>query len=285
MYLAVEEAAGLVDTACSRERMWPALTAFEDLIVSPVVFNTVAGGGLSFDFTTPLSAGDPYEHALAHHLVQETHHPVRALFSQVQERLPVHSYGVDYGIGGHFNKTYAFFAMGDLQSLAHLAGIPAMPPGLAAHLDTFTRYGLDAKVSALAVDYARRTWNVYFNALSAQHLERGTVRAMLRDFGLPEPSEQMLDFAGASGALYPTFAWDSPRVERICFSLRTTDPAALAPHIEPRLEKLARNAPYTYDGERVLVYAGALAPGKEYYKLATYHQMVSAAHDRVRPAS
>lgn len=283
LYRAVREAAALVDTDCSPASMQPVLTAFQDLIVSPVVFNTVAGGGLSLDFTTPAAAGDPYERALAHGLAEDSGHPIRHLFTQLHEHLPVHAFGVDHKVGTGFNKTYAFFPMGRPQDVARLTALTAMPPALAEQAATFAAHGLDGKISALAIDYTRRTWNVYFNGLGGEHVERGALRALLGDFGLPDPSEQLLDFAERSSALYPTFGWDSTKIERVSFSLRTTDPAALPAQVEPRLEKLARNAPYTYPGQRVLVYAGVLAPGREYYKLAAYHQMDLAAHDRVRP--
>ncbi|MDR6981184.1 hypothetical protein J2X68_007926 [Streptomyces sp. 3330] len=288
LYPVVEEAAGLLDVACSRDSMRPVLTAFQDVLTDPVVFNTVTKGGrigdLSFDFTLPVSAGDPYEIALAHGLVAETDHPIRALFSDLRAHFPVQGYGVDYGVTRGFNKTYAFFPLGELQALADLAALPSMPRGLAEHVKAFADQGLDGKVSAFAIDYANRTWNVYFNGLSPQSVQRTAVLPMLRAFGLPEPSGQMLDFIETSSALYPTFGWDSAKIERISFSTRTTDPVALPARVEPKLEKFARSAPYAYEGERVLVYAGALSSSEEYYKLATYHRMTAAAHDRVRSA-
>lgn len=290
LHTAVAEAADLVDIACSRDRVRPVLTAFPDAITAPIVFNVVTSGGrikdLSFDFMVPPGDGDPYPRALAHGLAEETDHPVRSLFSDIQAaRFPVQSYGVDYRINAGFSKTYVFFPLGGLQSVGELADLPSMPRGLSERVDTFTDFGLHDKVSALAIDYTRRTWNVYVNGLSADHVERAAVLAMLREFGLPEPSEQLLDFIATSSALYPTFGWDSPKIERISFSTRTTDPAALPTRIEPALEKFARSVPYTYDGDRVLVYAGALSHGEEYYKLAAYHQMASQAHDRVRRAA
>ncbi|MFF1444406.1 aromatic prenyltransferase [Streptomyces sp. NPDC058295] len=289
LYAAVEEAAGLLDIACPPERMRPLLTAFQDVLADPVVFNTVTKGGriadLSFDFTVPASAGDPYEIALAHGLAEETDHPIRTLFRDLGARFPVQGYGVDYGVTGGFNKTYAFFPLGDLQALAELAALPSMPPGLSEHVNSFTAHGLDGKVSAFAIDYARRTWNVYFNGLPAEAVGREAVLPMLREFGLPEPSERMLDFIETSSALYPTFGWDSSKIERISFSTRTTDPVALPARIEPKLGKFATSAPYAYEGDRVLVFAGALSPSEEYYKLATYHRMTAAAHDRVRSAN
>ncbi|MFF2188851.1 aromatic prenyltransferase [Streptomyces sp. NPDC058155] len=289
LYSTMREAAGLLGITCSRDRVWPALTAFQDVISSTVVFNAVTSGGrikdVSFDFTMPPSAGDPYEIALARGLAEETSHPVRALFSDIQKRLPVSAYGVDYGITRGFNKTYIVFPLGGFQDLAALADVPSIPAGLSEHLSTFARYGLDGKVSAIAIDYAHRTWNVYFNGLGAEQVERETVLSMVHEFGLPEPSGQLLDFIATSSAMYPTFGWDSSRIERISFSVRTTDPAALLSRAEPMLEKFARSVPYAYEGDRVLVYAGAMSADEEYYKLATYYRMTPETQGRVRPAN
>lgn len=291
LYTAVEEAAALLGVDCSRDAMWPALTAFQDVLTDgSVVFNMVTSGGhigdLSFDFTMPTAAGDPYTRALTHGLVDDTDHPIRTLFADIQARFPIQSYGVDHRLNGGFNKAYVFFPLSDLQDPARLADqLPSAPSGLQEHLRTFTAHGLDNKVSAIAIDYARRTWNLYFNGLSPDHVTRESALSLIRELGLPDPSDQLLSFIETSSALYPTFGWDSTKVERLSFSTRTTDPRALPALLEPKLGEFAANAPYTYDGDRVLVYAGALSRSEEYYKLATYHQLATQAHDRIRTAS
>ncbi|MDQ0757390.1 aromatic prenyltransferase [Streptomyces canus] len=289
LYSTMREAAQLVGVACSRDDAWPVLTAFRDVIDSTVVFNIVTSGGrvkdVSFDFTMPPSAGDPYDIALAHGLVEETSHPIRVLFQDIRKRFPVSAHGVDHGISRGFNKTYIVFPLGGFRDLAELADVPSMPAGLREHMSTFAEYGLDGKVSAMAVDYANRTWNVYFNGLGAEQVERRAVLSMVRAFGLPEPSGRLLDFIGTSSAMYPTFGWDSSRIERISFSMRTTDPAELPSRAEPVLEKFARSVPYAYEGDRVLVYAGALSRAEEYYKLAAYYRMTSETQARVGPAN
>lgn len=286
---AVEEAAGLLDIDCPPDRIRPLLTTFQDAFVSAVVLNIVTSGGriedLSFDFAVPTGLGDPYALALSCGLAEETDHPVRALLADLRARLPVQTYGVDFGITGGFKKAYASFPLGELQGLAELAAVPSMPPALGEHLDSFAKYGLDGKVSAVAIDYAHRTWNVYFNGLSAEHVEREAVLSMIGEFGLPAPSAQLLDFIGASSAFYPTFGWDSSKVERLSFSAKDVAPTALPARIAPTFAKFAGGAPYTYQGERVIVYAGALSPSEEYYKLAAYYQLSSKAHDRFRSES
>jgi hypothetical protein len=290
IYSAIEETAQLLDVPCSRDKVQPALAAFGDgLADAHIVFSMATGerykGELAFDFTVPTAAGDPYAIALANGLVDETDHPIRTLFSDIQKRCPVDSYGVDYGIVGGFKKTYISFPLGDLQRLSTLAGIPSMPRALAEHADFFASHGLDDKVSAIAIDYAHRTWNVYFSGIPAEVKEPQTLQSVLQKFGLPEPSEQLMEFIRTSFAMYTTFGWDSTKAERICFSARSSDPTELPAQFEPQIGKFAKSAPYTYTGERVLTYAGALSPSEEFYKLATFYQKTSKLSDRVRPAT
>lgn len=290
IYSAVEETARLLDVPCSRDKVWPALSTFGDeLADTDIIFSMATAerhrGELQFDFMLPRSFGDPYAAAASNGLVDETDHPITKLLSDLQERTPVQGYGVDYGVVGGFRKTYAFFPLDALQRLSVLADIPSMPPGLVEHASYFSSYGLEDRVSAIAIDYPSRTWNVYFSGIPAECVEPKSVLPMLRKLGLPEPSEQMLEFIQTTFAIYPTFSWDSSKVKRICFSARTSDPTALPARIEPQIEKFARNAPYTHPGERVLVYAGALSASEEYYKLATYYQKASNAPVRVQRAT
>jgi hypothetical protein len=230
------------------------------------------GGELDYNFSLPPEA-DPYAVALSNGFTAETDHPVGALFSDVQERCPVHVLGVECGVVSGFRKTYVFFPVDDLQGLSKLADIPSMPRALAEHAGTFARYGLDDKVSIIGIDYVRRTMNVYFGRFPSEYVEPENVLSMLRDLGLPAPSAQMLEFTRQSFSIYPTFSWDSSKIDRICFSIVTPDRDALPARLEPEIGHFARNAPYTYDGARLLVYGATLsAAGEEYYKLGCYYQ-------------
>lgn len=287
---AVEETARLLDVTCSRDRIRPALTAYGDVLAnSHIVFSMATGkhheGDFQFDFSVPREVGDPHAVAVSHGLVDEVDHPITTLFSDLRARCPIETYGVDYGVVGGFKKSYAGFPLDAPQELSSLADIPSMPRGLAEHARSFADYGLDGRVSAIAIDYANRTWNVYFSGLPAECVEPKAVLPMLRELGLPEPSEQMLEFIRTSFAMYPTFGWDSSKVERICFSARSSDPTELPARIEPRIGKFAGSAPYAYTGERVLVYAGAVSSDEEYYKLASYYQKASDAPVRMRRAA
>jgi len=278
VYSATEEAARLVGVACSRDKVWPVMSAYGDELEEGalVVFSMAAGerhrGELDYNFTVPSGGTDPYALALSNGLTEKTDHPVGALLSDIAERCPVSFYGVECGVVGGFKKVYAFFPLDDWQSLSKLTDIPSMPRSLAEHASTLARYGLDDRVSIIGIDYVRRTMNVYFGNIPAECLEPETIRSMHREIGLPEPSEQMLEFTQGAFSIYPTFSWDSSKIERICFSVVSLDQAALPARIEPEIGEFARSAPHAYAGERILVYGATLSPREEYYKLGVYYQ-------------
>lgn len=280
VYAAMEEAAGLLDISCSRDRVWPVLTAYRDVLTDAVIVFSMASGRhateLDFSISVPSGQGDPYTIALSHGLTAPTDHPVGAFLADTRQRLPVSMYAIDGEVTGGFKKTYAFFPTADLPPLSALLDIPSMPRGVADNAGRFARYGLD-KVQMTSVDYNRRQVNLYFSDLTADALEPEPVCSMLREMGLREPDERGLAFAKRSFAIYPTLSWESGKVERICFAVISTDPTLVPARDQAEIakfEKYARNAPYAYAGERrTLVYGLTLSPGEEYYKLGSYYQI------------
>lgn len=284
VYSAIEESARLIDVTSSREDVWPVLTTYEDALTEAVIVFSVAtserhAGELDYTITVPAEGDDPYALALANGLTEETDHPVGSLLSDVREQCPVAGYAIDAGVVGGFKKIYTFFPQDDLQGLAKLSDIPSMPRSLAKNAGLFERHGLDGRVTMLGIDYQRRSVNLYFGRLPAECLEPETILSLLREIGLPEPKEEMLEFAGRSFAIYATLTWDSSEIERICFAVPpgpdmiTLDPSRLPARVEPKIERFATNSPYAYDGPRMLVYGITWSPGGEYYKLGSYYQL------------
>jgi hypothetical protein len=274
VYSAVEATSRLLGVPCSPAQVAPALKAFgHELPAAHIVFSMAAGerhrGEVDFDFSvTPRT--DPYATALANGLIEETDHPVGSLLTDLQKRFAVASYGVEYGIVGGFKKSYVFFPLGDFPPLAEFAALPSAPSCLAGYVDTLTSLGLDDKVSALGVNYEKRTLNIY---LASQAVETQNKLALMRAFGFPEPDASVAEFVKRSFSVYPTFSWDSSAVERICFSVKTQNPGELPAPFHPEIEKFASGVPHAYEGGREFVSAVALAPsGEAYYKLAAYYQ-------------
>ncbi|MFI9583668.1 aromatic prenyltransferase [Streptomyces sp. NPDC052236] len=285
LYSAIEESARLLDVACSRDKVWPVLSAYEDAFAHPatvVAFRVATGvrhvGELDCRFTTHPKDRDPYAFALSNGLTTQTNHPVGALLFDVQGRCPIDSYGIDFGVVGGFKKIYSFFTPDDLQGLSKLAGIPSMPRSLAENADFFTRHGLDDRVGVFGIDYPHRTVNVYFNEVPAECFEPKTILSMLREIGMAEPSEQLLQLGRAAFGLYVTLSWDSSKIERICFAVTTTDLTTLPVRIEPEIEQFVKSVPFG-GADRKFVYGVASSPEGEYYKLESHYKWNSGAMD------
>jgi 6-linalyl-2-O,3-dimethylflaviolin/7-geranyloxy-5-hydroxy-2-methoxy-3-methylnaphthalene-1,4-dione synthase len=278
LYSAVEETARLVDVPCSREKVWPILSAYGDgayaLAESVIAFRLATdarhAGELDCRFTIPKGV-DPYARSLSKGITTETDHPVGILLSDIQGRCPIDTYAIDFGVIGGFTKIYSFFPPSDSQDLSKLAGIPSMPCGLAENIDLFARYGMGEKASCVGIDYADRTANIYFTGTSAECFERHNVLSMLSETEQPGPSEQMLKLAEAGFGVYVTLNWDSPKIERICFAAITADPMTLPIPLEPRIKKFVKRMQGA-GPENKFVCAVASSPRGEYFKLQSYYQ-------------
>jgi hypothetical protein len=290
LYTAVADSARLLDVPCSRAAVWPILSAYGDTIAQAVVAFRVATGARHKDeldcrFTTTADA-DPYALAVSKGFTPATDHPVGALLADLAAHCPVDSYGIDFGVVGGFKKIWAFFPPDQLQSIATLAAVPTMPRGVAENVGFFARHGLDDRANLVGVDYHHRTVNVYVGEPPAECLTPDAIEAMLRDIGMPAPSEQMLRLSQQAFGVYATYGWDSTKIERITFAVMTPDPTTLPVQLEPKIERFVRGAPHAADGgDRKFVYAVSAAPAGEYYKLQSYYQFRPRILDRMRLAN
>ncbi|MFI0999813.1 aromatic prenyltransferase [Streptomyces galbus] len=278
LYSVMEETAGLLDITPSRDKVWPILNAYAEFLPEAVIAFRVATrdtSDLDCRFTAFPQGFDPYAHAVSSGLIEKTDHPVGSLLADLEERFPIPCHGADFGLVGGFKKTWTFFPVDNLQKLSDLAEVPSMARSLGENFDFYARYGLEDKLSMVGIDYPSRTVNVYFLGAAAECYQPETVRAMLRDIGLPEPSEKMLRHVAQSGGIYTTLSWDKPGIQRITFASLLPDFQELPARfdVEPRIEKFARNAPYTYKSAGKGLYNVASYAGGEYFKLQTYYQI------------
>lgn len=275
LYSAIEESARLLGIPCSREKVWPILTAYDDAIAQAVIaFRMGTGaryaGDLDWRFTVPKDV-DPYAVARANGLTPRTDHPVSVLLSEIRERCPVDSFGVDFGVAGGFKKIYAFFPPNEMQRLSTLIDVPSMPRSVADNLGYFARYGLDGdNVNVFGIDYPHRTVNVYFGALPGECLEPATIVSMVRELGLPDPSEQMVRLGEKAFGIYVTLNWESSKAERFCYAVMTPDSSALPVPVDPEIEQFLKNVPHGDTDGRFIYYAGTSSSGEENYKIQSY---------------
>ncbi|GAA4444312.1 hypothetical protein GCM10023170_021670 [Phytohabitans houttuyneae] len=278
LYADIEEAARLVDAPCARDEVWPVLTTYADLLGQAVIAFRVATGArgegdLDCRFTMLPKDVDPYALALSSGLTDKTDHPVGALLADLAEHCPIDCYGIDFGVVDGFKKTWTFFPGDALQSLATLAAVPSAPRAMAENLDFFARHGLAHNASLVGIDYPSRSVNVYFGEIPPECFVPTTIRAMLGELGLPEPSAELLTLGEQAFGIYVTLGWESERVERITFAVMTQDPTALSVPLDPKIEQFVKSAPYTYDAaDRRYVYAVTSAQRGEYNKLQSYYR-------------
>jgi len=283
LYSTIEEWARLLNVACSRDKVWPILSAYENAFAHPdavVAFRVATSlrhvGELDCRFRTHPDTRAPYAIALSNGLTTETDNPVGTLLAEVQGRFSMESYGIDFGVAGGFKKVYAAFTPDDLQDVAKLAGVPAMPRSLTENVEFFVRHGLGDRTAGIAIDYPSRTVNVYFNEVPAECFESTAIRATAGEIGMVEPSAQMLELGAAAFGLYVTLGWDSPKIERICYAAATTDLTTLPVPVEPEIEKFVNGVPYGGE-DRKFVYGVALTPHGEYYKLESHYKWTPGA--------
>lgn len=286
LYAAIEKSARLANVACTPDAVWPVLNAYGPMLAQSVIsFRVVTqarrSGDLDYRFLTLPKAIDPYDIARSNGLIPETDHPIGSLLDQVREQFPVDSYGIDIGVAGGFKKIWPFFPADGVQSVPELAALPSMPAGLADHADMFARHGLADKVGLLGIDYHDKTMNVYFPGLPADHFAPDAIASLHRDAGFPEPSAQFLSLTAKAFDIYATFSWESSRIERLCFPVITSDPAALAVPIDPRFLELADQVPYATNDRR-FTYAATSSPEGESYKFSWFYQWQPRILDKMK---
>lgn len=282
VYENIAESARLMGAACSREKVLPILEAFRPALPDAgIVFSVATGaahaGELDYTITVDPSVGDPYLLARSRGLVAETDHPVGSLLADVRASCSVSEYMIDCGVADGFKKTYAHFPQ-DPQSVTQLADLASMPPAVAENADYFAKHGLDS-VAMMAIDYQNRTTNLYFAQLPPDVLEDENIASMIADLGFTGPDENMLGLARQSFRVYFTLSWDSSKILRICFAhppcrrSAAPDLSQLSRPVEPEVVKFVEGAPYSYGGERVIIFAMAWAAGGEFYKLGSYFRV------------
>lgn len=288
LYSAIEESAHMVGAACSRDKVWPILTAFgEALPTAMVVFSVLTGeshaGQLDFCFTIDPSIKDPYAHAVDNGLVDATDHPVGSLLEDLHRQgIDIAEHFTDCGAAGGFKKIYVHFPR-DLQKVTALVAVPSMPPAVADNLGLFARYGLD-EVAMFGIDYRSRTVSLYFQFAPDRRPEPGALKSMLREIGLPEGSEPMLEFAHKAFRANFTLGWESSNILRVAFAPPLGPGLSLAnipAPVEPHVQRFATSAPRTYTGERMNLFAVKWLPTGEFLEVCSYYQ-VSPSYEPVR---
>ncbi|MFE4263135.1 aromatic prenyltransferase [Streptomyces sp. NPDC056883] len=278
LYSALEESARLVGAPFSRDKISPILATFGDALADGVIVFSVQTGGrhsgeLDYSFMAPPGLGDPYPHAVAAGFIEESDHPVNSVLSDIQGQWPIREHFVDCGVAGGFKKLYAHFPEAP-QKVSTLAAIPSLPQAVADNADLFARYGLD-EVAMIGVDYKRKTMNLYFQFTDEGRPGPSAILSLLREIGLHEADQAMLDFAHKSMRANITLSWDSPKIVRVAFAPPPglgLVPSDVPAPIEPNIARFVTTAPVSYDGERMALFGVKWFPDGEYIDVCSYYR-------------
>jgi hypothetical protein len=258
--------------ACDRSELWPVLRAYEaGFTGSGVALRTTTrarrSGELSVRYHGPAGDPDLYLLALDRKFTTKADHPVGRLHQEVQDRGTVMFSGVDAGAASGFEKIWSIYADDGATSIEAMSGTPAMPPSVGGNLDYLVRHGLN-RVTGIGVDYRSRSVNVYFSFIGTR--DTAKIAAMFDDLGFPRPDEGELERCRKAFAVYFTFTWDSPAIERICFAIRVFDPDLMPSHLDPLIGRFVNGARF-HGEDRAYVQAITSSRHGQYYKVENFY--------------
>jgi hypothetical protein len=272
IYSAVADTARLLGVACDQDELWPVLRAYEAGFTSGgVALRTTTrarrSGELSVRYLGPAGDPDPYLLALDRRFTTKADHPVDRLHQEIQDRGTVMFRGVDVGAASGFEKVWSIYADNGATSIGAMSRTPAMPPSVGGNLDYFVRHGLN-KVTGIGVDYRRRSVNVYFSFIDTR--DTAKISTMFYDLGFRLPDKDELEMCRQAFAVYFTFTWDSPEIERVCFPIRVFEPDLMPSHLDPLIERFVKGARF-YSEDRAYIYAITSSRHSQYYKVENFY--------------
>ncbi|MFF2810720.1 aromatic prenyltransferase [Streptomyces sp. NPDC058000] len=285
IYSAIEQSAQLLNLPLESDKVKAALAAFEPAFTDASVALRIATGArreklLGYRYIKYTGDLDPLETALAAGMVERGDHPAERLFWDVKKQFPIEGTGGDFEIAAGFQKIWCFFPSSRPQPLDELSKLDSMPRAVADNLDVLARYGLHA-ASLFAVDYTSHTLNIYFDGLPAGTFAPERVRELMRELGIPEPTEDELDLCAKAFAVYFTFSWDSSKIDRVCFPVLVPEPELVPTTLGPTITRLAQRVPFA-GTDRKCIYATTLSARGTYYKLEPFYhwkpEIVNAMH-------
>ncbi|MCM6774237.1 hypothetical protein NDR87_12215 [Nocardia sp. CDC159] len=216
--------------------------------------------GVNARLITSDELADPVGTLRAAGLLSFTGHPMERLLAEVSAAVPVR-WGVDLALASGVQKIW--LVLPELISVERMLGFTGIPAAARGHADHLSRYG--GEIGMLALDFASRTMNWYSQVFPPGRLTAGDIVTMLRELDFVPPADEELAVLGHTFNVYRTFAWDSPRMRRICLPYRCD--AQSFPKIHPLLDRFVAGAPCAIGGPRGFVFYTAYGPTGRYYKV------------------
>ncbi|MBF6329338.1 aromatic prenyltransferase [Nocardia transvalensis] len=204
---------------------------------------------------------DPVATLRAAGLLTFSGHPMERLLAEVSTTVPVR-WGVDLSLADGIQKIWMVFP--ELISVQRMLAFEGMPAGARDHAAHLSRYG--GEIGMMALDFVSRTMNWYSQVFPPGRLTPDDIATILAGLDFVAATDEELAVLGRTFNTYRTFSWASPRMERICFPVRT-DAAGFPVHFHPLLERFVGGAPYADQGPRGFVFYAAYGSADRYYKV------------------
>jgi hypothetical protein len=183
---------------------------------------------------------DPYAMALENGLLHRQGHPIDDLFNEIRSKYQILGYGVDLAVHRGLSKIWVFLR--DLPLIEDVLTLSTLPNSLKQQAKYFAKHDLKY-VSLFALDYVSKSVNIYFMKRPGTLSPTG-VTGMLEDAGLTVPEAAVFEHCLRGATIYPTFTWESDKIERMCFGAIAPVPEMVPTHLDPLIARYVANVPF-----------------------------------------
>jgi hypothetical protein len=262
------KAAKIAGVSYNQEKIWAVLKAYEEFFLkSAVTFVTSTKPqekrALAFRYVNIDIPHNPYSIARENAFITKQNHPIDGLFSEIITNYPIMGYGVDTDTAHGLSKIWTFFQIP--QPLEKAYAMASLPESIKRYAAYFQKYDLTV-FHLFALDYSKKTLNLYFMVKEPGKFPPEKVAGMLKDLDCKIPSQEVLEHCSKAITIYYTFTWDSPRAERVCFGVIASEPSQIPMHLHPLIKKYVEQAPILTPN-RLFIYGLTFAPTGDYIKV------------------
>ncbi len=268
----IVKSAQIAEVSYDRSIINTVLEVFEKQFSNPqasVTFRTTTKDaekrGLNVRYVDVWSPHDPFLMATENGLIAETGHPIDDLYPEIKAKCPIMGCGIDFGAAKGFEKIWPYFPPHMPVPIENVYSITSFPDSVKNSSYFFSKFGLD-KITLAGIDYPKRSTNIYFMTNSIGKFSTERVTEMINELGFRVPSSKLIALCTKAMLSYCTFTWDSPRIERLCFTILAHDPSEVPVHLHPVLENYTLRSPVLGE-KRKFIYCITLAHNGDYIKI------------------
>lgn len=222
---------------------------------------------VNFRYMAPETPHDPFERLQQAGLLTLEGHPIEKVIPEVMARYPVW-WGMDVAVTHGFEKLWTFFEKPiPLDDILSLTTLPPSVQNARAH---FKKYAAGQVATIIGLDFEHKSLNIYPGPFLPGTYTPDRITMVLKDLDLPVPPQEELEWVSKTLWFYYTFRWDSPQVQRMCFTVYT--PAEGYPfHWHPLCKSFVEQAPIRAE-RKMYIYSPTYGRNGNYLKIEADYQ-------------